>query len=283
MNPTCACGCNRPVPDGYAAPACMDRARQQLAEIADLTVAARDVAQRQARRGVGGGASGKPGSSLPIDLGATARLDAVQNCLTGWVRVIAEERGPAAEINAGASGGVSGWGGMGETGRDDLRASAQWLGGHCEWMRHRPEVDEFLRDVEACARVIRRVADPSRDRRVVVGLCDCGRMLYAPKDREIVTCPDCERHWDVDASTENMRGHLDERLVTAAEAAHLAGFLDTDRSGKEIRKLVNKWAERGELSVDLTGDEPRHWFGNIAARLAVTPRRAVQEPAEMGA
>jgi hypothetical protein len=92
MNPTCACGCNRPVPDGYAAPACADRARQQLAEIADLVPAARDVAHRQARRGSGGG-SGKPGSSLPIDLGATARLDAVTNTLLTWARHIAETRG----------------------------------------------------------------------------------------------------------------------------------------------------------------------------------------------
>lgn len=91
--PTCV-RCGRPTPDGYADVHCgVDRPRQLLAEITDMLPAARDVAQRQARRGGGGGASGKPGSTLPIDLGATARLDAVTNTLTTWARHIAEERG----------------------------------------------------------------------------------------------------------------------------------------------------------------------------------------------
>lgn len=255
------------------------RPMQLLAEIADMTQAARDVAQRQARRGSGGG-SGKPGSTLPIDLTATAKLDAVVNSLGTWVRVIAEERGVPAEIHGDGIMGAGERDRVGRDGRDDLSGSARWLRGHCEWMRHRPEVDEFLTDVEACARVIRSIADHAADKRVIVGMCDCGKTLYAPRGRQVITCPDCEAHWDVDVSRDGLRGHLDERLVTAAEAAHLAGFLDTDRSGEQIRKLVNKWAERGELSVDLTGDEPRHWFGNIAARLAAAPRR-VARVAEM--
>lgn len=272
--------CGRPTPDGYADVACaVTKPRAWLAEIADMVPAARDVAQRQARRGTGGGASGKPGSSLPIDLGATARLDAVEGVLTTWVRHVAEERGVnLAEINAGGLTGLSRspqWVDQAAGLTDDLSGSAWWLADHCEWMRHRPEVDEFLTDVEACVRVIRGIADLPHDKRVIVGMCDCGKTLYALPGRQVVTCRGCEAHWDVDDSRDGLRGHLDERLVTAAEAAHLAGFLDTDRSGLQIRKLVNKWAERGELSVDDTGEEPRYWFGNIAFRLANAPQRAV--------
>lgn len=245
--------CGRPTPDGFADVVCaVTRPHGQLAELLELLPAARDVAHRQARRGSGGGASGKPGSSPPIDLGATARLDAVQNVLTTWARAIAEERGVnLAEINGGGLTWLSRspqWVDQLRGLRDDLGAIAGWLQGHLEWMRHRPEVDEFLTDVDASVRVIRRVADPERDRKVVVGLCDCGKMLYAPKDREIVTCPACELQWDVETTTEALSGHLAERLVTAAEAAHLGAYLDTDRSVKQIRSLVDLWARTNRLT-----------------------------------
>lgn len=85
--------CGRPTPDGYACANCAYRAGDQLHETADMAPAARDVAHRTSRRGGGGGGSGKPGSSLPLDLGATAKLDAVLAELTTWARHIAETRG----------------------------------------------------------------------------------------------------------------------------------------------------------------------------------------------
>ncbi|MEV6633892.1 hypothetical protein AB0M54_24385 [Actinoplanes sp. NPDC051470] len=90
--PTCAV-CGQPLADGaYACVRCTDRAGHALADIADMAGAARDIATGQARHSRGGG-SGKPGSSLPFDLGATARLDAVQASMTTWARHIAETRG----------------------------------------------------------------------------------------------------------------------------------------------------------------------------------------------
>lgn len=86
--------CGRPTPDGHACTAETARAGGQLAEIVELTGPARDVAHGQTSRG-GAGGSGKPGSRLPFDLGATARLDAVENTLATWARHIAETRGVA--------------------------------------------------------------------------------------------------------------------------------------------------------------------------------------------
>jgi hypothetical protein len=91
--PTCG-RCGRPTLDGVVCVAETDRARAQLAEISDMTPAARDIATGQASHSHGGG-TGKPGSRLPFDLGATARLDAVQATLTTWARAIAETRGVA--------------------------------------------------------------------------------------------------------------------------------------------------------------------------------------------
>jgi hypothetical protein len=87
--------CGRPTPDqAYACTAETARAAAQLAEIAELTGPARDVAHGQTSRGSNGG-SGKPGSRLPLDLGATARLDAVEQTLATWARHISAERGVA--------------------------------------------------------------------------------------------------------------------------------------------------------------------------------------------
>lgn len=85
--------CARPMAEmAYACPLCATQAAQNLSEVAETTPAARDVARGLSSR-QGSGGSGKPGSRLPLDLGATARLDAVQATLTSWARHVAETRG----------------------------------------------------------------------------------------------------------------------------------------------------------------------------------------------
>jgi hypothetical protein len=84
--------CGRPEPDAYACPSCSGKAAAQLRDVIDMVPAARDIAHGFAHR-TGGGSTGKPGSRLPFDLGATARLDGVQAALTTLARMIAETRG----------------------------------------------------------------------------------------------------------------------------------------------------------------------------------------------
>jgi hypothetical protein len=126
-------------------------------------------------------------------------------------------------------------------------------------------------------------------------MCDCGQILYAPADRAIVQCKgrprSCGATWDVERSQDILMDHLDGQLVTAAEAAHLAAFLDTDRTQEQIRKLVNAWSARGMVlahghvtrdpnQAELDADPevgpvpvPTFRFGEIRDRLAATPRR----------
>jgi hypothetical protein len=87
--------CARPLADGaYCCATCASQAAEKLALVVEVTPAARDVAQGLSRRSHGG-ASGKPGSRLPLDLTAMAKLDAVQSTLTTWARHVAETRGVA--------------------------------------------------------------------------------------------------------------------------------------------------------------------------------------------
>jgi hypothetical protein len=73
-------------------PCGVEKPRRHLAEIVELLPVARSAFYRQNSRGDIKG-SNAPGSTVPIDLAAGARLDAIQNALSGWVRVISEQRG----------------------------------------------------------------------------------------------------------------------------------------------------------------------------------------------
>lgn len=124
-DPTCVCGCDRPTPDGYAATACTERARRQLAEIAELTEEARAVAYGLVRRS-GAGGSNKPGSRSPGNDDALDALNGIQNTITTIARDIAETRG--AEIASAGSGD------RGEP--DPLVMACSWLSDQLEWVRH---------------------------------------------------------------------------------------------------------------------------------------------------
>jgi hypothetical protein len=144
VNDTRCVRCDKPMPDqAYACAGCAHRAGTHLFAIADTTPAARDVAHGMARRGASGSGSGEP--RLPLNLGATQRLDAIQGTLSGWARHVAETRGIGAPR-------------VRDLGDDTLVLAANWLAGHVEWIRHRREVAEFLEDVAACARLVEGIA-----------------------------------------------------------------------------------------------------------------------------
>jgi hypothetical protein len=137
--------CDRPTPDGYACSSCAYRAGDQLHELADMAPAARDVAHGLSRRAGGSGGSGKPGSRLPLDLGATSKLDHVQSRLSTWVGEVAHGRSrpiPAPR----------------HLGDDPIVLWARWLSGHVEWVRKTDDAERFLTEVDECLRAVRSIA-----------------------------------------------------------------------------------------------------------------------------
>lgn len=273
-NPTCV-RCGRPTPDGYACHQCASELAGAIKEASGHAEDAWTVIARQAR--YGGGFRASHDRPLPVDLAAAEQLAVAENTIGTWARHVAEE--------AGAQPPTS------------LAGAARWLATQVGWLRGRPEAGEAFDELHDACRVLVRLVDrPGGEGLRLVGMCDCGRILYARHGRNEVECKPCGLRWDVDESQAILRGALDERLVTAAEAAHLAAYLDTDRGSEQIRKLVNKWASRGELvahgevriepdPADPDGSEQvirSYRFGDIAERLARAPRRAVRV-AEMGA
>lgn len=284
--------CGRPTPDGYACHPCSRLAAVWLAEIADMAVAARDVAQRQARHGAGGGASGKPGSRDLIDFGATARLDGVQGRMTTWARHVAEERGVnLAEIAAGGLTVLSRsrvWVDQVQGLTDDLSASVLWLADHCEWLRHRPEVDEWLTDVEACARIVRGIArGPAAQR--YLGPCGadldafgvehdtisghCDGDVYGPQGGQRGTCRTCGAQVDQGERKAWLDEVVRQYAYTASEIA----------SAYPIRRnTINQWASRNRLVAHDLSEQgrPRYNLGDVLELAAEDAARREERRAQ---
>lgn len=235
--------CGRPTPDGYACATETRKGAEQLRLICDTVPAARDVAHGLSRRSGGGNAGGKPGSQIPIDLTAMAKLDAVQGSLTTWARHVVAERGS-----------IPSW-----TGDDDLVNAARYLGEHLEWWRHRRQVDEFLTDVDACARVVAGIARGPAEQRFL-GPCgapihigtlsepdktyECDGDIYAREGASVGRCRTC----GAEVASEDRRAWLDAEVRSHAfRAAEIANAY-----GINV-KTIRSWATDRQARYDHSG------------------------------
>jgi hypothetical protein len=272
---TCVCGCGRVLIDGYAHHHCMERTREHLATIGELLPVALDVAYGQTARSQTGGSGGGAEPRLELNLAAKARLDAVGNALTTWARHVAEERG--VQVPGG----------------DPIMAASAWLSAHCEWMRHRAEIAEFVTDIEAAARVIRSVTSRARER-IYLGPCgalvltpepwepgtpastECAEPLYGRLGASKATCK-CGAEHGVDQ-------RIAERTALAHSYRYTAAEIEQAYGGAIPASTIRSWRKRGVITAH-EQDGKRYYEVAEVLRLAATARERQQrrENAEMGA
>ena len=166
-----------------------------------------------------------------------------------------------------------------------------WLSGQMEALRQHPAADEAYGDLKRACEELARLIDRPPGKRLV-GVCDCGRILYAADGWSVIRCPKpCGAIWNVGDGQDILMRHLDDRLVTGSEAAKLAAYLDADRTQDNIRKLIDALARRSQFiahgyvmrdptDAELRDDPaagpvavPTYRFGDIREQLARTPRR----------
>lgn len=297
----------------YACVACgISKPSEQLHAIADMTPAARAESQGLASHS-GGGGTGKPGSRLPFDLGATARLDAVQGELATLARQIGEQRGQAVPLTLPRRGPVCPACGHESCAAirerelvDVIVAAALWLPAHLEWLRHRQEVDEALATIEACARIVAGIARGPAPQRYL-GPCGaerdafadietdlragwtrtCDGDIYAREGASVGRCRTC----GAEVSTDARRAWLDaEARSHAYTAAEIAAAYPI--KANTIRQWLSRGllVQHGELDgrpLLLLGDVLDLAAGDAArretARAERARRAAARETAEMGA
>jgi hypothetical protein len=265
---------DRPAHGAYACIECTEKARQQLAEIAELVEPARAIAYRQTSGdGTGGGCV--PGSRVPIDLAAGARLDTVQVALTGWARELAEAR------NVGAV----------PDGRDVIVLAAAYIAQCLEIARHKEWVDEMLREISDCLATMRYVTDRRRER-IYLGMCRavllvegvegphaCEGSVYGSVGASRATCKACGARYDQEARIAERNELAHARTYTAAEIA--AAY-----PGVVLASTIRQWRRRGLLTVH--GEVDGHRLYQVSEVLALaesTKERQAgrRETAEMGA
>lgn len=247
-NPDCVT-CARPVdnPAAFSCKACAELGRQQLHDIADAAPAARDVVNGQSRRGPA--MSGGGGGRIPVNLGAAARLDAVQNELTTWARIV-----------RASCGGAFGHG-------HPLEAAARYLAGHMDWLRHERTAGDALRDIAACERITMGIVDPRADRRYL-GPCrtdGCEADIYARVGLSYATCRTCDALHAVAERRAWLDGEVRRHSYTAAEIAEAYGI----RAG-----TIRVWAHRGRVVADgEVDDRPTYPLGEVLDLAALEAAR----------
>lgn len=270
MSAVSCVACGRELADGFACSPCALSLSQTLKIAAGHAEDAEAVIARQVRYTAGG--SGGSEEPMPVDLAAATRFGAVENTFGTWARDLSESTGEPIpppvwpQLNVAA-------------------IAAAFLARHVDLIRTGPAAAEAFDELHDACEQLARLVDRPPDKQLV-GVCDCGKVLYAAAGRTVVQCPErtCKLVWNVEESREILRKHLGDKLVTVSEAARLLAYLDSDRTQDNLRKLIG--ARLGRLAAHgLVEGEPTYLFREVTALVAAIPKRERRdrETAEMGA
>lgn len=216
---------------------------------------------------------------LPVDLTAAQRHDAAVGELSSWARLIAEERGlgaPGSSLTDEQGQGHT------KTRTHPLAALCGFLGGQTEWLRHQPFALEAWPAIRSACRELNAIIDTAAGHNIA-GRCDCGHWLYALEGAETVRCRGCGERYEVASSRDALRDHLEDRLMTGAEIATMAGYL-CGVNREKARLMIKVWSKRGKLTkrrrwavaatAVISAADPLYRFGDALPLLMVAYTRA---------
>lgn len=199
-------------------------------------------------------------TDLPYLPGKRDQVNDAGTRITTWARHVCEERGIGVPRPGPITGPLcrSGWG-CNHLSCDLIRArtvdpgvarAARFLLTQLDWIRHRPEADEVVEDLQAAAGVLRRCVDaPPRLR--YAGPCweqaedggQCDVELYALDDAATVRCPGCRSVHDMGLRRVWLLQEAQDALANAATLAAALSSLDKQVTSSMIRN----YADRGRI------------------------------------
>ena len=270
MNMTNECRCGRPTRDAaFVCETCGDDLAKALGEVPWLTEELEVTVTRQKGvdyRGVGGGQGGKKPAERPSPVvwGASEARASLKALLVSWALFCEAE----SVRNSSPYPGLP---------DDDLPSLSRWLMWRVDGLTlveiGLEAVDEITSAVAHCHRVIDRPAD-----RQYLGQCheqDCTGRMYARPSSPAAHCDTCGTPVPAEEIRKRLLGELDDRLCTAAEIARLSTYLGLKADREQVRKRINQWASRGQLTEHPSvTDEVTFRFGEVYDKLAADEYRA---------
>jgi hypothetical protein len=135
---------------------------------------------------------------------------------------------------------------------------AAWLHANLPIIDRQPWAGQFADEIEFCRRSATWAVD-TRTARIHLADCwhdtdgaECGQPLWARGGQQIITCPRCGAHYDVDERRTGLLQVAEDALMTAPEIARgLPAAYEVEVSYATLRK----WIERRRVVA--TGDDPQ--------------------------
>lgn len=230
--------CNRPSDGWFACATCSEIFETQvLAEIGwilddlDLVISGQVKYAPQ----VGGKSSE---ARLPVNLTASDAKGRLLTELDTAARMIADANGIAAEYRDG-------------------QTAAAWLAYRISMIRLHPAGGQIIEDVTReftgalwlCDRPKQRqYLGDCKDHERADDLPECPGAIYGIDGKPEARCDVCGAWWDKDQLKQWLLGILDDKIMTAAEIAHMSVYLGMNASRERVRKLMNQWHKRGQIA-----------------------------------
>jgi hypothetical protein len=259
-------GCGRPVTDADVCSDCARRCSIALGEVTWLMHELDLVITRQTAKAerVGGASADQP---LVFSWAASDLRWALENTITTWARVVADEKpadlplpdprpaGPYCRDCAHHSCASL----RRPRPAPHLGIIAGWLAIHIEWLRHHPAAVEAVDEITACIHQARRAVDV-RPARLYAGPCtakdamgrECKADLYADPSSAVVTCPACLTRYDVAERKKWLMETARDHLASASEASRLCW---TMRGDLVTTAMIRGYVRRGKLASHASRNE----------------------------
>jgi hypothetical protein len=210
---TLCSACDRPVGDNaYLCQTCTGDLEKLLGDIPNLVGDLVVTYTRQSRTTDRSSGSKSAETSVPWSDRASKALDRLMNALTGWVRLIIEERAGVTLIEP----------------HDDALSVSRWLLWHVGWLRHHTAAAEALNDFERAVAEINDVMD-LRAERWYAGTCRaeyvavdeaggehdacCAVELYVKPKDTVKLCRNCGTKHDIEARRKWLLAKAEDQLA----------------------------------------------------------------------
>lgn len=270
---TTLCRCGTPTRDN--ASLCDPHASQLTQALAEVPFLAEQLEISRTRQRASGGTAGSGDNTVPWDEKASQAIQALHATLHTWVRFCDEEHIPHQSPNR-------------DLPADDDKAMSRWLMWRVDGLTLHELGPDAWEEITNSTADARRVVFRKPKPKVYLGACtvtlnhvECGHAVYANQGDLNGRCvsPDCRTEYPVKESHARLLKALDDRLLTAADVATTATYMDLPVARDRIRKQINTWHKRGRLTTHGTDEnnDPLFNFGTVRGLLEETYRTAEGE------